>query len=131
MAFQYCTECGHKMTFTINKPKFCSGCGVPLGQEAQASVRPQSSKPLNNTATPSYEEDSTSDQLPNIGRLEYDIEVEGGAMKLGDVIGTSKAGVNPAVNRVANANVTPKSQKQIIAESTAECGSSRFKNTDA
>ena len=133
MAFQYCTECGHKMTFTINKPKFCSGCGLPLEKEAQAAqqspVRAPAVRNLNTAAASSQE--TSVDELPDISELQYDIELDGRAIRLGDVIGTSVGGPPPVASKISNATAKPRSQKEIIAESTAQCGSSRSTNIDA
>ena len=30
MPSTYCSSCGHKMTYTLQKPKFCSECGQSL-----------------------------------------------------------------------------------------------------
>jgi len=31
MASLFCTECGSKNLYTLNKPKFCQSCGEQIG----------------------------------------------------------------------------------------------------
>ena len=127
MAFQYCIECGHKMTFTTKKPKFCSGCGVQLSEglgEARVSEA-RADQPHN-------EADGTSGpgELPDISRLQYDIEFNSGAVKLGEIIGTAAGAPAPRTSK-GGKPTKPRTQKEIIAESTSECGSSRISDIDA
>ena len=91
----YCKSCGSPNAYGSKKPKFCSSCGSPLDSTAKAKVQPaKRSAPKNQViAQESYEdeeihEDST--QIPNISRLEADIDsgrIQG--VKFGEVAGTA------------------------------------------
>ena len=91
----YCKSCGSPNAYGSKKPKFCSHCGESFGSVAKAKTqsakRPAPQKQV--IAQESYEdeeihEDST--QIPNISRLEADIDsgrMQG--VKIGEIAGTA------------------------------------------
>jgi len=74
MNHMFCTECGHKMGYSLAKPNFCSKCGAGTGSVAKSSL----SKPK--LAKPSFLDEDLSDDetsidcLPDIDKLSYDVE---------------------------------------------------------
>ena len=78
---KYCSECGAKHEYKFSPPKFCSNCGAPMG------VAQNESKPLNRNVTASKKSKAISDEetdaefVPNISKLEYEIEDFGASMQ--------------------------------------------------
>jgi len=54
----YCSHCGAKVTYSFEKPKFCSNCGKEIGNTSCA-------------ATPEVKQDIS--RVPSLSRLEYDV----------------------------------------------------------
>ena len=86
----FCTECGHKMTYTGPKPKFCSSCGVPIGEKSAIDPRKGPSTKARGVLSireqmaakkgggPSLKDDETDiDYVPQIDGLEYSISADG------------------------------------------------------
>ncbi len=89
----FCTDCGHKMTYSGAKPKFCSSCGVPMGNETV--VEPTAAKKSRRRKIPSFreqmegeegqhegddeggEEGTDIDHVPDIRDLQYTISHDG------------------------------------------------------
>ena len=78
---KYCSECGAKHEYKFSPPKFCSNCGAPMG------VAQNESKPLNRNTTASRKSKAINDEetdaefVPNISKLEYEIEDFGGSVQ--------------------------------------------------
>ena len=73
----YCTKCGKKHEFTLEKPKFCSECGNPFGGEVKSSITPATK----NTQTKAHVdvEDSDEDldkEVPQIDKILVEIETD-------------------------------------------------------
>lgn len=81
MLSTYCQHCGSKNEYSTVKPKFCSSCGQMLAgdyNEAKTSTQSKLSsfaqKPIQQEV---QDEDGTDVyEVPNISKLEYDIEFE-------------------------------------------------------
>jgi len=78
MLSTYCQHCGSKNEYSSVKPKFCSSCGQMLAgdfNEARAVTQTVTRKaPV--ARSENYDEEGTDVyEVPNISRLEYDIEV--------------------------------------------------------
>lgn len=74
MPTTYCSSCGHKMTYTLKKPNFCTECGQSLGtlQETKRKIEPKTEV----DEIEDYDPDG-SDVLsvPNLSQgLQYEIE---------------------------------------------------------
>tara|TARA_B110000305_G_C19059893_1_gene456611 strand:+ start:58 stop:354 length:297 start_codon:yes stop_codon:yes gene_type:complete len=73
----YCTSCGAKTEYSLQKPKFCSSCGEPLDVISNAKV---SSTRAKNSSIDKQDEpagDETNYQhVPAIGKLQYEVEYE-------------------------------------------------------
>jgi hypothetical protein len=82
MAASFCTNCGHKMTYSFSPPNFCGKCGTKLNASAaNASVAPKAvTKKMNNAEEDEWidddgnEEYSNSEDLPSISSLAYELE---------------------------------------------------------
>ena len=78
---KYCSECGAKHEYKFSPPKFCSNCGAPMG------VAQNESKPLNRNTTASRkskainDEETDAESVPNISKLEYEIEDFGASVQ--------------------------------------------------
>ena len=90
---KYCSECGAKHEYKFSPPKFCSNCGAPMG------VAQNESKPLNRNVTASKKSKAISDEetdaefVPNISKLEYEIEDFGASMQ--QTIGSLGGKISP------------------------------------
>ena len=123
MASLFCTECGSKNLYTLNKPKFCQSCGNSIGSSiSRAKVSSLESKHVG------LEEESES--FRNISKLDYVVDYSSNQVTLGDVLS------NPMNPRELNYNdkkikgYKKMSKKIFEEESTSECGSSRPNNID-
>jgi hypothetical protein len=76
MATIFCTNCGGKHEYSGFAPNFCSKCGTPINGKSQKEA------PVKKIAREDVEtesEDNTDiDELPDIKKLDVEIEVEGG-----------------------------------------------------
>jgi ribosomal protein L37E len=78
MLSTYCQHCGSKNEYSSVKPKFCSSCGQPLaGDFNEAKVATKTQPKARSVAhIEDYDADGTDIfEVPQISRLEYDIEV--------------------------------------------------------
>lgn len=70
----YCTSCGSKIEYSLQKPKFCSHCGEPLdllnNNNAVSSRRVSRNTPTQE----SFGDETNYSHVPNISKLEYDVE---------------------------------------------------------
>ena len=128
----YCKSCGAPTAYGSKKPKFCSHCGQPFGSEAQAKTQP-AKRPVPQKqviAQESYEDEEIiedSVQIPNISRLEADIDIgRSSGVKLGEIAGTAnendEAYVRPS-------EVSEKSSEQVLKQLQQEAGSIRQKGS--
>ena len=81
MLSTYCQHCGSKNEYSTVKPKFCSSCGQSLTGDFSEAKAIDKSKPTFFTRKPIQrevhdEEGTDVYEVPQISRLEYDIEVE-------------------------------------------------------
>ncbi len=87
----FCTNCGAKMEYSSEKPKFCSSCGEPMSASSVGSISSSKTrKPTRVRPAPISEvgEDSTdATEVPHVGNLEYDIDVpQNNIFNLGDIL---------------------------------------------
>jgi hypothetical protein len=91
MLSTYCQHCGSKNEYSSVKPKFCSSCGQMLAgdfNEARAAVpAQQDSNPVSSQSISIDDPDGTDVyRVPNLRKLEYDIEVSSSSFTLGSVL---------------------------------------------
>ena len=76
----FCSSCGNKLQYNLAKPNFCTKCGNSLGSITIAK-KTLTSKLLedDNQEYEDLDEDETSiASVPNIRKLDVDIEPDGG-----------------------------------------------------
>ena len=71
MPVTYCSSCGHKMMYTLDKPKFCSECGQSLGT-LTSTVKPLPPE-TNENIDP---EGSDVYEVPDIKDFQYEVELD-------------------------------------------------------
>lgn len=75
----YCTECGNKHEYTIDKPRFCSRCGHSFGGEIAASTQKKSTRSQfisrSSQTEGSNDADDMDIEVPRITKIEAEIEV--------------------------------------------------------
>ena len=128
----YCKSCGAPTAYGSKKPKFCSHCGESFGSVAKAKTqqvkRPAPQKQV--IAQEPYEDEEIiedSVQIPNISRLEADIDVgRSSGVKLGEIAGTADKN-DEAYVRPSEAN--EKSSEQVLKQLQQEAGSIRQKGS--
>jgi len=91
MLSTYCQHCGSKNEYSSVKPKFCSSCGQMLAgdfNQARAAVPAQQDPdPVSNQSMSIDDPDGTDVyRVPNLRKLEYDIEVSSSNFTLGSVL---------------------------------------------
>lgn len=81
MASSFCTNCGHKMTYSFSPPNFCGKCGTKLNASVATASTPLKTLPKNRkteeddwTDDDDNEEYSNSEDLPSISSLAYELE---------------------------------------------------------
>ena len=78
---KFCSECGTKVEYKFSPPKFCSNCGAPMGVSTV-----NESKPINRNVESTRkiqaisESETDADHVPNISKLEYEIDTFGSEM---------------------------------------------------
>jgi hypothetical protein len=92
MANTYCTHCGYKNEYSIHPPKFCGGCGKPLGvlSISKKTSNVVKKKPLTGDDLDDGDDFSDIDYVPNVrGGLKFDIDYQGSGriIKGSDIIG--------------------------------------------
>jgi len=88
MSVKFCSECGTKVEYNFSPPKFCSSCGAPLGIATVNESKPvdrqvqttRASKPIN-------DDETDADHVPNIRKLEYEIETNSSTFDLSNLVG--------------------------------------------
>lgn len=81
MTVTFCTSCGAKYEFSGFAPNFCSKCGGQMnGNKASVPTRnlPKSLSASRNNDNVDNEDDTDIDFVPQLDKLEVDIEIEGG-----------------------------------------------------
>lgn len=90
MLSTYCQHCGSKHEYRTTKPNFCSSCGQPLAgnfEEARATIKPE--PPTRKVQHQEIHDEDGTDiyELPDISKLEYDIEVtDNSGFTLGSIL---------------------------------------------
>ena len=87
---KFCFECGHKLEYKFSVPNFCPSCGAKLGGVEKTVA--EAKKSAKSTVEKSIElEDgfTSSDLVPKISKLEYEVENFGSDMQenIGSIFG--------------------------------------------
>ncbi len=107
MASIFCPECGAKVAYTLNKPKFCQTCGQKFGD-------------MSSSASTENEEEVT-EEIPTIGGLDYTIEMEDNNITLGDLFHSP---INPDEVHKDPSRVKDykkQTKEELLSQSMAEC----------
>jgi hypothetical protein len=98
MSYTYCKICGHKNIYATQVPKFCGGCGEPLGVAMSAAreeppaqakkTRPKRRRPIIEEPVDESEEFSDVDGIPEIVDFKCSASSEGfnRTLKLKDIV---------------------------------------------
>jgi hypothetical protein len=130
MNVEYCTECGYKNSYALHAPNFCGGCGVKIGTSTATvkkapTIKPSPRDSLRRQPREEVVEEEVFEEVPNISKLEYDIDSSFGNQKItiGDIMkeGPSKG----ATPRVRQGVSKAKSKEEILEESLKSCKSAR------
>jgi len=116
MASIFCPDCGAKAAYTLNKPKFCQGCGVRFGDSVA-------------TASTDQEEEIEASAW-TLGKSDYHVEIEKNKVTFGDLINNP---LDPSQLEVSSHPLKKGHKKQTIekflSQSLAECASSKQQPT--
>ena len=112
MASIFCPDCGAKAAYTLNKPKFCQGCGVRFGDSVA-------------TASTDQEEEIEA-RAWMLGKSDYHIEIEKNKVTFGDLFNSpldpSQLEVSPHSPKKGHKKQT---KEKFLSQSLAECASSK------
>lgn len=99
MSYTYCKTCGHKNLYATQIPKFCGGCGEPLGVAVGAArkqpaaiqsskSRPKRRRPIIEEPVDESDEFSDVDGMPEIIDFKCSASSEGfnRTLKLKDIV---------------------------------------------
>jgi hypothetical protein len=87
MSIKFCSECGTKLEYKYNPPKFCSNCGAPTS--VAASINSEARKePTRNRKIQALNDDETDAEfVPQINKLDIEIEDYTQPITLGSLFG--------------------------------------------
>ena len=79
MNYDYCNSCGGKIEYLMQKPNFCPSCGATMGSGASPKNRPTPPRAFvaDGAAKIDDAEGTDIECLPDLHKLEYDIENDG------------------------------------------------------
>ena len=129
MLKQYCSECGNPTNYSLNKPKFCSSCG--LNFDTKDNLNSKSSAIVNKTKkiSPSNKEDDDNGlehYENNIKQLDFDISTNKLVKNtIKDLMGTAEKGEQP---RTPRKKMSKLEKKKILQDFSNEARSIKPKN---
>ena len=85
----YCHSCGYKMTYSHAKPNFCTKCGQQLNKSVSVNTADEHSTVQKSVVLSDNETDAES--VPQIGRLQVEIDAKNNSMTFGSLIGEKQA----------------------------------------
>jgi hypothetical protein len=118
MNTEFCTKCGHKIEYTLDKPKFCSSCGnllEPTSESATASISENKSENTNE-----------GERVPNITKLEYSIATNGRTLTFGDLVDQASKDPNEEYKKMGSRPL-PKggTEGDVVQQTMDQCRSAR------
>lgn len=85
----YCQKCGSGTEYSFERPKFCAGCGNSFGASIAQRPQPKQKTVPSSRITPNEDEDEAIERVPNISKLDFDIDVsQRKGQKIGNLVGT-------------------------------------------
>jgi hypothetical protein len=144
MLKQYCPECGNPTNYSLNKPKFCSSCGLNFDTKknlnSKLNVVANKIEKINlSDREETFDHDNDSEHYEDdIKQLDFDISKinvknlnieysrdNPDILKVGDLIGTSSEGNSLRKTKFKKEKVT---KKQFLEDFKKEAGTLRQKN---
>jgi len=96
----YCSDCGAPTNYTSNKPKFCTGCGLPFDKNiskipvkniTSTVIQKPQIKQLDDDEYDDYDNETEINHVPNLNKLDCEIvETYKRGEKIGNIVGTSE-----------------------------------------
>mgnify|MGYP001269633392 FL=1 len=75
MNCDYCSACGGKVEYLLNKPNFCPNCGAPIGGASVKSPLPVAKRNISSIQKPEEDPEGTDvSSVPSVQGLQYEIE---------------------------------------------------------
>ena len=118
MASIFCPECGARAAYTLNKPKFCQTCGEKF--EMGSAVASKDNK---------EEEEEGLEDIPELGKLDYSIEMDYGKTTLGNLFDSPMAPTHENSSPASIKGHKTQTKQQLLSQSIAECASRRQPST--
>jgi len=119
MNVEFCIDCGTRLEYTLNKPKFCSSCGIPMGPTALVS-------PAEISEATDIETLGESGGVPSISKLEYSIDTGQKRMTFGDLMSRASDDPNDTYQRIGSRPKPPAlSSDAALKQSIEQCRSAR------
>ena len=118
MNTEFCTNCGCKAEYTLNKPRFCSSCGVsmnPAAEIANVASWEEGEAPL-----PPKEEG-----VPRITKLEYSIGQRAKDLTFGDLVTEASNNPNGKYERMEGRPRPEDSNQDALQQTMDQCRSAR------
>ena len=116
MASIFCPDCGAKVTYTLNKPKFCQGCGVRFGDSV--------------TTASTDQEEEIEVSAWTLGKSDYSIDIGKNKITFGDLLDNP---LDPSQLEARSNSSKRRRKKQtkerFLSQSLAECASSKRQPT--
>jgi hypothetical protein len=141
----YCFECGVKLEYQASaKPKFCHGCGTPLGNpdldsKGKAGPKEEKREPTqpphqgSGQEIDDFENDENLRVPENLDHLEFELSfAENTTFKLGDILEQSVREAEASGQEANPLNIPAQkgkrtSQKKVVAQFKKEAGTLRQK----
>ena len=115
----FCVSCGSKILYEVNKPKFCSSCGEPIGSVSTSSKKPE------------LEEESELNV--DLNKLKKDITVESYSDKttVEQIWGSvTSAEANMKREKFSRPASQDPDGKQLLDQTIKDCSSSQMRDVD-
>jgi hypothetical protein len=111
MASIFCPDCGAKAAYTLNKPKFCETCGKKFKRGP--------------TVASAAHEEEVPENVPDLTKLDYSIEMEAGKTTLGNLFGNPLAPSDAVGTPASIEGHKAQTKEEFLSQSIAECASRR------
>ena len=89
MSHLFCHSCGNKMSYGHAKPNFCNKCGQQLNKSV--SVNTAGAESTLEKSVVLSENETDAESVPNIGKLQIEIDTTSSSMTFGSLIGEKEA----------------------------------------
>ena len=112
----FCVSCGFKILYEVNKPKFCSNCGEPIGSISTSKTKEK--------------ESAVSQGQYDIDKLKRDVVIEksSGRVDVKDLWANANGPIGDSVEG-RSASKDPEG-KALLDQTLKDCSSSRMRDID-